>query len=591
MAAIGLDPTDEIALNNLPGDIQKLERAIIEKAKRKKETADSCEASTTSASQTEEHYKGRMKRILNIVEQDESLRINILKRALTASNEAYLRKLNNKSKLCEIVGNTYTQINSAQDIQNFIRKDSLCTTNEEELRGLYKIMGEDLHLATKQKSASELLRRSEQQRQLADKINKALAVLKHLRIRSGRQEELCHIYPPVSVLKKINIHSELKGEDQTAVKLFMYAAYEFAVMTAANNSTVMSPFRTTLGSQTSTDHANKNVFGKILAEKWNLSETQIEYVKELLKPAEELKVKSWSFYNLLLHLIGQWTKVLSNRRDKQQETGQWFYKGVYAVTWGYIFWQVFNKVGYKDDEFEVECSNLLQLLEFNSYMAEASLATDAQFAEFTLKVLQSLQNSRRYSLKPAIPITLRLFQEYVAPVFIEEKEERLLKREFDQLMEEARPFYETLGLELEWAYAFFLRHVSDHYVAGTDYKEREEKQMKGLRAMLDIKKYIESNHPEFLSPLKMKNNDLLEPTAELYERIEKAGVLLKVAEFFESSLTDFKGNFGKCTNKLKVVLDLGRLLHTSWYFPFVSLIIAMYCPKKKHMMRTQVRYW
>ena len=92
--------------------------------------------------------------------------------------------------------------------------------------------------------------------------------------------------------------------------------------------------------------------------------------------------------------------------------------------------------------------------------------------------------------------------------------------------------------------------------------------MKGLKAMLDIKGYIMSNHPSFITPLKINTLELLEVNAqssELHERIENAGVLLHVVEYIEEGLIDYKKSFGKCSNKLKAVLDIDRLLYASWY--------------------------
>jgi hypothetical protein len=550
MEAIGLDPMEEITFNNLPEDIKKLEKAILDRTRAKKEMADSCEASNNSASQTEEHYKARLKRILYIVEQDESLRINITKKALIASNDIFINLKQNELKLGDIANKNYGQINSAEDIQSYIRKNSLCSTNEEELKILYKSLGEDL-CADANKKLPEAKKVTEADRLIEEKIKRNLIALKQLRNKVGKQEELYGIYPLTSLLKKTMIHSELKHENSELLKFFLYAMSEFSEAMAAKIMVAKNPFRSSKERSSITLIANHSTseFTEKLIKQFNITEAQKAYVEKLIEGIEVTKtttLKSIGFYTFLLHLLRHWIKTLNDHLELVEEFELQVISEVYTITWAYIFWQVFNRAEYKDEEFDQECAHIVHMIQFSSYMPEASLLKSTQFAEFTLDTLEKLKE--RYLLKPSLPFALKFFYPLVALVDEEN---------FGQLMRDAKLLFETLGIDIEWAFTYLLKYIADSCVNGSDYTERNEEQIKGLRRMLKVKRYIEANGMQ----LSEKVTNMLEITPELHESIERVGILLSVAESFNESLVSFKASFEKCVNKLKAVLELNAFLH------------------------------
>jgi len=223
---------------------------------------------------------------------------------------------------------------------------------------------------------------------------------------------------------------------------------------------------------------------------------------------------------------------------------------VYSIAWGYIYWQIYKKTNYKDDDFEIEWLNLIQTLEFNSYMASDNLITNIQFANYTLSTLKLLQD-KKYSTKVAIPFTLWLFKFYLAPAFF--TNENLID---NQIFVNAGPLCLMLGLKIEWEYMIFLRCIMDLYVEGGNYAVKDEKQIKGLKAILGIKKLID---PSFISGLKV--NDELKITPAIYEKYDTASILLPICDSFKASLSDFKNNFGNCLNKLRLILELTNFLY------------------------------
>ncbi len=638
MANIGLDPNEEIALENMPADIQRLERALIDKTKKKKEVTDTCEASNTSASQAEEMYKEKMKRILGIIEQDEAQRISVVRQVLKASNEVYTRMLKRKSTLCEMAGNIYGQVNPFSDLQGYIRKDSLCSTSEEELRRLYKSLGEELVVLGKDKAAAPVERslskkslEVNQQHLLADKVKKETATLKHLRIRVGKVEELYRLYPNTTMLKRLSVHADLRCEDLGSIRAFIYLLYRFAAIISATKTNKPGLFRSTLvekgikpsdaaslakegqekpkdaekekeqekqrEKEKAKEKEKKEMLVKMMVGTWGIPESQVSYVTELLKVggdgfklrAESLR--SGGLHFALIFLLQKWQRVLSlqsqgekeKQDDKTMEMATPFFRAVYSFAWGYVFWQVFSKVSYKDDEFESECGNLVQLLEFNSYMSEASLVNNLQFAEYTIRTLQSLAKTGRYDLTPSTPASLSLFRSFVGPFLVDEKEKRLLPAEFDQLMDDVQPLCEVLGVEHEWSFVYLINYIGETFLTTTDFTKPNEGQTRAIHGLLSIKKHLEGNYVTFIAAGRLKPADFLAPTSsapgedvsapvpptvtefQLHEKVQKAGVLFTFSDRIHESLLDFRRNFGTCVNKLRAILDIGRLVYTLCY--------------------------
>ena len=193
-------------------------------------------------------------------------------------------------------------------------------------------------------------------------------------------------------------------------------------------------------------------------------------------------------------------------------------------------------------------------------MNETDIIKNVKFAEYTIITLEGLK-AEKYSLKMAIPFAFWLFQNYVAPRIVDEKGQ--LNDRVHTIMNESKAVYEMAGFEIEWGYMYLLRYIMDKYVAGIDYKTKNENQINGLKSMLFIKKYIEENYAEFLSTLKITVSSKF--TLGLYEKIEKFGILTTVSESFESSLCNFKESFGNCINKLKIALDFTRFLYITQY--------------------------
>lgn len=574
MEAIGLDPMEEIAFDNLPEDIKKLEKAIIDRTRAKREIADSCESSSNSASQAEEHYKARLKRILCLIEQDESLRIKVVRKALTASNDVFVGLKQSELRLGEIASKSYGRISAVEDVQGFIRKSSLCSTNEEELKILYRSLGEDLR-AGNTKKTPESKKQSEAERMLAEKAKRDWIALKQLRSRAGKQERVHDLYPSAPLLREAAVHSDLRQDDAAATGFLLYAAHEFAAVVDAKVAFAKNPFRPSKEdrpSGSSPSVLGSPEFSKRLGKYFKITEEQKALASTFIEGIEVAKtdaLQSMGLHSFFLHVLKRWTGVLAAHAEVTDEFEVQVHKQLYSLIWAYIFWQIFAKVDYKDEEFDQECVQVMQMIQFNSYMAEASLVRNTQFAEFTLEVLEKLQE--RCSLKPSLPFSLKFFNS-LAPLIIEEDGKELVRDDFGQLVDEAKLIYEMLGIEMEWACVFLLKYIADTCIPSNNYAERNERQGRGLKGMVKIKRHVESNYKEAISKS-------LETAAELRGNIEKAGIVLSLAESFSESLASFKKSFGECANKLKAVLELNGFLHGIVYF--CNSLVASFCLMKR----------
>eukprot|EP00826_Nyctotherus_ovalis_P017257 TRINITY_DN15069_c0_g1_i2.p1 TRINITY_DN15069_c0_g1~~TRINITY_DN15069_c0_g1_i2.p1 ORF type:complete len:418 (+),score=151.74 TRINITY_DN15069_c0_g1_i2:403-1656(+) len=316
MEAIGLDPMEEIAFNNLPEDIKKLEKAIIDRTRAKKEITDSCESSSNSASQAEEHYKARLKRILYLIEQDESLRIKVVRKALMASNNVFVGLRQSELKLGEIASRSYGQISAVEDIQAYIRKNSLCSTSEEELKILYKSLGEDLR-AGDIKKIPENKKQSEAERILAEKAKRDWIALKQLRSKTGKQEYLHDLYPSTSLLKRTAVHAELRQEDAEVTSFLLYAVNEFSEVADAKITFAKNPFRSSKEDRSSVPSQNtqgNSEFNKRLGKHFKITEEQKILAKTLIEGIEVAKtdaLKSMGLHCFFLHVLKRWVRVLA----------------------------------------------------------------------------------------------------------------------------------------------------------------------------------------------------------------------------------------------------------------------------------------
>ena len=606
LSSIGIDPNEEIAFQNLPPDIQKLEKLIIEKAKKKKEIADNCDASTMSASQTEEQFKENMKQILERIEQNEILRMTVVKQAFEASNELYTKKLKFKDSLCKIVGRAYTQINPHNDIQAFIMKHSLCATNEEELKGLYKNLREDINAQPKQgmiegqqvqaKEANNA--ENDPQKILIEKIKKKMGELKHLRATTGEQKFINGFYPNTSTLKRVNLHADIKCEDTNIISAVLYCVYTMAYTTAKHNQVSVSPFRETIGEQKKTiaseskkeetppkpsilDEHKRTLFSNKIRASWMIPDSQIEIIENLLKVFEDgskwkdISLKANGMHSILLYLLQQWQLEILHSNGVHSPARLQFSKGMYTLIWSYVFWEIFRKAHYKDEEFDQESGSIIQILEFNSYMAEATLLTNQHFVEVTLKALLELKKNKKYDLQYPTPVSMLLFEEYVAKELISVEEKGLLVKNFDNMIEEARPLNETLGIDPDWTYGYLIRFIWKKHIGTGNYTKRNELQNNAIKAILSLKTLIEANFPSFYSAGKLKPNEFfLAPSGNnhdfalatsdplLYSKVEKSGVLFSLIENIGESLYYYKDSFGNCTNKLTAILEIGKLLYS-----------------------------
>ena len=524
------DKAEDISEN-----IIRLEKSIANKIKRVKEINENWEVLI----KTIQDKKDKLKEIISQIEETEYSRIITIKQILVISNNIYLKGMNRLATLCGSIMKSYSRIDATQDIQSFINRQSFRSANEGELAELYKITNRLSYI--KPESTRSNIRRE-------STIKREILALKNYCISASKQE--LKLYPNKALIKNVKLHSDLTIEEPKSIALFLYTACRFCRFTSRNSllkrESILS--RTKIKNEVKETASIENLIIKY----WKLDEDQVEYAESVLDSIERLDsfaIYTSSLYAFLILLLKHLIQTLTSPNEKN-EISKEFYKEVYSIAWGYIYWQIYKKTNYKDDDFEIECLNIIKTLEFNSYMTSDNLITNIQFANYTLSTLKLLQD-KKYSTKVAIPFTLWLFKFYLAPAFF--TNENLID---NQIFVNAGPLCLMLGLKIEWEYMIFLRCIMDLYVEGGNYAVKDEKQIKGLKAILGIKKLID---PSFISGLKV--NDELKITPAIYEKYDTASILLPICDSFKASLSDFKNNFGNCLNKLRLILELTNFLY------------------------------
>jgi hypothetical protein len=183
MHSSGLKRDEEMPIENMPSALQKIERALIDKATKKQKIANICEENTKNSAKIEGKCKARLKGIIESIEQDEYMRVSVIRQSLILSAEMHAQVFNNKLLLLDTLLKACMNVNPMKDIQAFITKSSFYTSNEEELKEVYKSVGDSCY-------AEEMEREFKQKRnqEASDNKNKEVFLLKCFQSRASKQQ-------------------------------------------------------------------------------------------------------------------------------------------------------------------------------------------------------------------------------------------------------------------------------------------------------------------------------------------------------------------------------------------------------------------
>lgn len=501
-----------------------------------------------------EKEKEKMKAVINKIQDTEYSRILTIRQILIISNNIYLKGINRLAMLCGNVMKSYSRVDAKQDVQDFISRHSFCSASERELAELYKTSNHDPHT----NNSVEVRVAAVESDKEVENIKKDALALRSYHTRVSRQE--AKLYLNASCIK--NLNADLACEEPANIALLLYAAHRFASKLGRNSVYKNGRMRSRDAIENGAEES-ESIFEALIPKYWNFSEEQINCVDQILNSVEQIdkfSLGSSSFHSLFVQLLKHWAQTLASQNGKTEISKQ-FYKGVYSIAWGYIHWQIHKRVKYRDEDFEAELQGTIRAREFSSYNASDNLITNAQFADYTISILESLQE-KKYSNKIAIPLALWLFKVHVAPALL--GDDVLIS---EKLIVDSKPLCTMLGIEMGWEYMLFLRCIMDLFILGEDFTAKSEKQAKGFKAVILLKKLIETNCLDLIANIKNSAQKIM---PIVYEKHESASMLLNVVEALEISLSDFKHNFGSCFNKIKLVIDLVQLLYIPWYYSQVT---------------------
>ena len=335
MHSSGLKWDEEMAIENMPNVLQKIERVMIDKTTKKQKIGNLCEEATKSSARIEAKCNAKLKNIIELIEQDEYMRVSVIKQSLILGTEIYAQIFNDKLFLLDALNKASMNVNPTEDIQAFITKSSFYTSNEKELQEIYKSMGDSCYA---EKVSREFRKKKTSKEEALGNKNREMSFLKCFQSRICKQQILSNLYPSTSLLQQLKVHNDLMGEDPNSIRFFLYLVLEYANVMNLDGSVFISRFTiTTVGNSTNKKETIKNT----LAEHWNIDKNKMDYARILLKSFKDTKktknfIKHFGLYTILVHLIKRWIKLL--RMEKYEDTEIWFYKTVYCIGWSYIVW-------------------------------------------------------------------------------------------------------------------------------------------------------------------------------------------------------------------------------------------------------------
>ncbi len=512
-----------------------------------------------------------VRKILDSVQDKEAARISLIKLALTQTCESAENMATQSLGCYESVHKVCTQVNESADIESYIAKTGAANTDRDSLLDLYKAMGEctpaegekspavfsaakDVPEEKKLDIAAGVGEGRKTTAQIKEKL--IASKLAQLREKVHLIDEVFSLYPFVTVLKSLDFHKDLKGDSLDPLRPFIGIVH------------------LTFGRYFYQHAAEK--LPTWLAKAAGIPPDEDESLRKLVLSvalSKSLKFSPGQFvYYVLLFLIKHWKDILTKTSAValavSEESACKCYKAVYTMAWSLLFWQVLQRAHYRDSEFEKELATVCKVSQLAEFMRSPNVVKNVEFAEFTMHSLYVLKKSGHFSLKLPPVLSYKLFCRFVAPGLISEEEKNLLPPELETRVAETKGLCAALDITEVRVYTYTLGYVFDRYLASSrtkmNFSVPDETQNKATRCMVALAKKLGA-----ISAGAEKSANGASPVSyeALTGRAERAGVLMRMNDSLEESLSDIAGNFGKCVNKLKAVLMVWQQIYKAWYHP------------------------
>ena len=280
---------------------------------------------------------------------------------------------------------------------------------------------------------------------------------------------------------------------------------------------------------------------------------------------------------IILHILMKIHVLLSEEQDDltQISTSEInLIKAILTFVWSAIFWVIYDKANYKENMFEILCEeNSQNIMEIMKYMPEANLATKIDFIDFTMRCMKSIQSNQKLKFQIVVPLNTIYFN-IVAPIYLNIQKKQYLVSNFTALWKiSSSLFTHLLNIPENCSLLYLLQYLCNYSGQFNNFKVLNEKQNQFFRAILKVTDGLRKNqessgiieqriHVEDFTMNKgnggivMRNSD----SQLLLTRKSSLSWLLKgIWKKVEEALSDYRKNFGKCHNKLKIMLGLGEI--------------------------------
>ena len=488
---------------------------------------------TVSSNQTQLHEK--IKDILDTIENNETKRIRILKDTLNQYCDLLIKMDKNTNEIHENMKTTFNHINEHKEVQEFIKKHGFSVKDHSSLIELYKSFGIESKCDDKKVEEEEVK---------VKKKSKEDVKWEGFRDRVQIVEDEFALYPFANTLKIFKVHSDIEGKDLFIPRIYLVILHSFIQwynikMKRKTIQVIRVPSELAKGLKVSNEQLiDIKSFMETIAISEKLAATESHYL-----------------YFSLLYTLKQIKSYLL-KEIKLNEGIEVYFKAIYTMAWGYIFWVIAAKTQYNDQLFANEFKSLIDIPKLSKYMEQPTF-NSIDFCKLTIHSLYILHKANnkvgKYSLKPPLIFVYKIFFKSIGMLIIDEDEKNMLNVGYKKIIDIITPLNNALGLSMETLYACVIVYIWDTYLAHyTTFADMNEDQNKALRALESITKTLQS----------------IRKTIKWEEQIELAGILMKVYDKIEDILDDTITMFGKCINKIKYIISLLKLIHGyCWILP------------------------
>jgi len=534
------------ARNNDPA----VKNDLIQKTAAKREMENPIAAFRETVKMEEEKYENEVKKVLDQIENTEFQRIKMLKESLIKFSKLSQESQQNVQKSLEFCEVSFLKISEYSDIQSFIKKHGV--RDQKILNQIYKIPANSVILEENknpisEKSKSQIVTKKVApplQKQIEKKKLLELKICENIREKVQIIEESLYkdLIPNVFSIKNIPFNELFNLEEKSEnIQIFLFLF----------NSLMLKYF----------DNYQNNTESlcKILLISDELKKQLLTFLKGI-PISKTLKFDPiFSLYFTLLYLLKYHKSILVKESPLliSEELLIKIYKPVYCIAWAFIFWALLSKNAYKDTNFDNDIKNIINLDIFiKEYLQKSDneqvLLKNYKFSDYTAQILYSLNKIAKNKLRANPLFSFKFIEKFIHPYFIDKDEKSLISPKIDLIFTDFGAISTGFGISPEWVYLYLMRVFWLKYAGQSQkFTDLNEEQNKGLRGLTVLIRKMNS--------IPLENR--VYKKFDIYEKSELAGILLNMDENIELCLSKISMNFGKCTNKLKVVLGVLKIIH------------------------------